>query len=117
MAGTFAGYEIVASKKNFLITCEDDVVARNQATAVSYICESDLTLLQDLFSTKFQYDKTIDHTVWVNVLKDDPARTWNGLNYGYETEQSSRIAIGRAVCPAPPPPPDFATYRPPEPAT
>ena len=37
MPGTFVGYEIVASTKNFLITCENDVVARNQATAISYI--------------------------------------------------------------------------------
>ncbi|HWW97448.1 MAG TPA: hypothetical protein VNY74_07115 [Edaphobacter sp.] len=112
MAGTFAGYEIVASTKNFLITCEDDVVARNQATAIGYICESDLDTLQDLFSTEFQYDKTIDHGVWVNVLKDDPARTWNGQNHGYETEESSRIIIGRAFTPPPPPPPTFVTDPP-----
>jgi hypothetical protein len=115
MPGTFVGYEIVASTKNFLITCEDDVVARNQATAIGYICESDLTLLQDLFSTEFQYDKTIDHGVWVNVLKDDPTRTWNGQNYGYETEESSRIIIGRAFTPPPPPPPSFVTDPPPDP--
>lgn len=115
MAGTFAGYEIVASTKNFLITCEDDVVARNQATAIGYICESDLNILQDLFSTEFQYDKTIDHSVWVNVLKDDPARNWNGQNYGYETKQSSRIIIGRSFTPPPPPPPAFVTDPPPDP--
>ena len=112
MPGTFAGYEIVASTRNFLITCENDVVARNQATAISYICESDLTTLQNLFSTEFQYDKTIDHGVWVNVLKDDPARTWNGQNHGYETEQSSRIIIGRAFTPPPPPPPSFVNDPP-----
>jgi hypothetical protein len=115
MAGTFAGYEIVASPKNFLITCEDDVVARNQATAISYICESDLTLLQDLFSTEFQYDKTIDHGVWVNVLKPDATRGWNGRNFGYETEESSRILIGTAFTPPPPPPPSFVTDPPPDP--
>jgi hypothetical protein len=108
MAGTFAGYEIVASTKNFLVTCEDDVVARNQAIAVGNICEWDLNILQDLFSTEFQYDKTIDHGVWVNVLKDDPSRTWNGVNYGYETQESSRIVIGRAFTPPPPSPPMFA---------
>jgi hypothetical protein len=112
MPGTFAGYEIVASTKNFLITCEDDVVARNQATAIGYICESDLNTLQDLFSTEFQYDKTIDHTVWVNVLKDDPSRTWNGQNHGYETEESSRIIIGKSFTPPPPPPPTFVTDPP-----
>jgi hypothetical protein len=115
MAGTFAGYEIVASTKNFLVTCEDDVVARNQATAIGYICESDLNTLQDLFSTEFQYDKTIDHTVWVNVLKDDPTRSWNGQNHGYETEESSRIIIGRSFTPPPPSPPTFVTDPPADP--
>lgn len=114
MPGTFAGYEIVASTKNFLITCADDFVARNQALAISYCCEADLTRLQQLFSTTFQVGETIDHGVWVNVLKDDdPNRTFNGFNYGYETEESSRIVIGRAFTPPPPPPPPLLPPDPP----
>jgi hypothetical protein len=111
MPDTFQGYEVVASTPNFLITCENDVVARNQALSISYICESDLKRLEELFSTEFQYGKTIDHGVWVNVLKDDPVRTWNGLNHGYETNQSSRIVVGHAFTP-PSPTPTFVSDPP-----
>jgi hypothetical protein len=105
MPNSFQGYEIVSSTNNFLVTCEDDFFARNQALAISYICESDLTRLEPLFSTEFQAAKTIDHGVWVNILKADPGRTWNGVNYGYETEQSSRIVVGRNFQPPEPAPP------------
>ena len=105
MPDNFQGYEIVSSTNTFLVTCEDDFLARNQALAISYICEPDLTRLEQLFSTEFQAGKTIDHGVWVNVLKLDPGRTWNGVNYGYETRQSSRIIVGRAFVPPAPPPP------------
>src|SRR5664279_2980460 len=105
MPDNFQGYEVVSSTKNFLVTCESDFLARNQALAISYICEPDLTRLEQLFSTEFQAGKTIEHGVWVNVLKSDPARTWNGVNYGYETKQSSRIVVGRGFLPPAFPPP------------
>lgn len=105
MTDYFAGYEIVAQTPNFLVTCEDDVGARLRAQYISSSCEEDLARLNDLFSTNFQAGKTSPHTIWVVVLKDDPTSGKNGWNYGYETEESSRIVIARAFTPPPPSPP------------
>jgi len=47
------------------------------------------------------------------VLKDDPTATYNGMNHGYETEESSQIWIRRAFIPPPPPPPSLFPQDPP----
>jgi len=104
MPDYFAGYEIVASTPNFLITCEDDNGARQRAQAVAAVCEYDLKRLNDLFSTNFQTGNTSEHTVWVVVQKASPAGS-GGSNYGYETDQSSRIFMRGDFTPPPPPPP------------
>lgn len=108
MTDYYAGYEIVAQTPNFLVTCEDDVVARLQAQYISSTCEEDLARLNDLFSTNFQAGKTSPHTIWVVVLKDDPTSEANGWNNGYETEESSQIVIANAFTPPPPSPPLFS---------
>lgn len=105
MTDYFNGYEIVAQTPNFLVTCEDDVVARLQAQYISGTCEEDLARLNDLFSTNFQVGKTSRHTILVVVLKADPTSGANGWNYGYETDNSSRIVIANAFTPPPPAPP------------
>ena len=112
MPSYFAGYEIVAQTKNFLVTCEDDTDARQRALNIGGSCESDLEQLNDLFSTNFETGNTSPHTIWVNVLKDDPTSNSNGWNYGYETDESSRIVIQRTFTPPPPSPP---TIIPPDP--
>src|SRR3984893_16289573 len=113
MPDYFAGYEIVANTKNFLVTCEDDFGARQRAQYIGATCEYDLSRLNDLFSTNFEAGKSSPHGVWVIVLKDVPASNSNGWNYGYETEESSRIFIQRAFNPPTPPPPPII---PPDPA-
>ena len=113
MPNYFAGYEIVAQTKNFLVTCEDDADARVRAQNVGYTCEADLARLNDLFSTNFEAGKSSPHSVWVVVLKDDPTSGANGWNYGYETDESSQIWIRRGFSPPPPPPP---SVFPPDPA-
>ncbi len=113
MPNYFSGYEIVAQTKNFLVTCEDDVGARQRAQYIGFTCEADLARLNQLFSTNFEAGKSSPHGVWVVVLKDDPTATYNGLNYGYETEESSRIWIRRAFNPPPPPPPSLFPQDPP----
>jgi len=105
MPNYFGQFEIVAETKNFIVTCDGDAEARVRAQNVAGVCESDLRLLNDLFSTNFEAGNTSDHTIWVNVLKHDPATTSNGFNYGYETEESSRIVLPRAFLPPPTPPP------------
>ncbi len=105
MPSYFSGYEIVASTKNFLVTCEDDSGARQRAQYIAATCEYDLSRLNDLFSTNFEAGNTSPHSIWVVVLKDNPASTFNGVNHGYETEESSQIWIARAFTPPPPPPP------------
>src|ERR1043166_5575934 len=105
MPSYFAGYEIVAQTKNFLITCEDDPDARSRAQNVAGSCESDLARLNDLFSTNFETGKTSPHSIWVVLLKDDPTSNANGWNYGYETNESSQIWIRRGFVPPPPVPP------------
>ncbi len=69
------------------------------------VCESDLRSLNDLFSTNFEAGNTAEHSIIVHVSKDDPKTTFNGLNYGYETDESSRIYLPRAFVPPPPAPP------------
>jgi hypothetical protein len=105
MTEYFAGFEVVARTPNFILTCEDDVGARLRAQCISNTCEEDLARLNDLFSTNFQAGKTSPNTIWVVVLKDDPTAEENGWNYGYETDNSSRIGIARAFTPPPPSPP------------
>src|SRR5262249_4874243 len=82
MPAFFAGYEIVAQTKNFLVTCEDDADARVRAQNIGYTCEADLARLNDLFSTNFEAGKTSPHGIWVVVLKHDPTSGANGSNYG-----------------------------------
>ena len=113
MTDYFAGYEIVAQTKNFMVTCEDDTDARQRAMNIAGICESDLAQLNDLFSTNFEVGKTSPHTIWVIVLKDDPTSNSNGWNYGYETDESSRIVIQRTFTPPPPAPPSIIPPDPP----
>ena len=105
MPDFFAGYEIIAQTKNFLVTSESDPGARQRATWIGQVCEADLARLNDLFSTNFEAGNTSPHTIWVIVLADDPTSNANGFNYGYETAESSRIFIRRAFTPPPPPPP------------
>ena len=113
MPNYFAGYEIVAQTKNFLVTCEDDPGARLRAQNIGYSCEADLARLNDLFSTNFETGNTSPHSIWVVVLKDDPTSNSNGWNFGYETAQSSQIWIRRAFSPSPPPPPSLVPPDPP----
>jgi len=113
MPDYFAGYEIVAQTKNFLVTCEDDVGARQRAQYIGYVCEADLARLNALFSTNFETGKTSPHTIWVVALKDDPTSNANGWNYGYETEESSQIWIRRGFAPPPPAPPSLIPADPP----
>jgi hypothetical protein len=113
MPDYFAGYEIVAQTKNFLVTCEDDVGARQRAQYIGYVCEADLARLNELFSANFETGNTSPHTIWVIVLKDDPTSNANGWNYGYETDESSRIFIRRAFTPPPPAPPSLVPQDPP----
>jgi hypothetical protein len=112
MPDYFAGYEIVARTKNFLVTCEDDAGARVRAQNIGYTCEADLARLNDLFSTNFEAGKSSPHSIWVVVLKDDSTSTANGWNYGYETEESSQIWIRRGFVPPPPPPPSLVPQDP-----
>ena len=105
MPNYFGQFEIVAQTKNFMVTCDGDAEARVRAQNVAGVCESDLRSLNDLFSTNFEAGNTSDHTIWVNVLKNDPTTNFNGFNYGYETDESSRIVLPRAFLPPPPPPP------------
>src|SRR5262245_23127143 len=107
MPNHFAGYEIVAETKNFLITCEEDPAARERAAFLSYTCEADLTRLEQIFSTKFQAGETHEFGTWVNVLVPPPNRRPNGFNYGYEHDESSRIVIVNAFVPPPPEPPSL----------
>src|SRR5260370_34448349 len=113
MPNYFAGYEIVAQTKNFLVTCEDDSGARQRAQSIGYTCEADLARLNQLFSTNFEAGQSSPHGIWVVVLKDDPTATYNGMNHGYETEESSQIWIRRAFIPPPPPPPSLFPQDPP----
>lgn len=105
MTDYFAGYEIIAQTKNFLVTSEADPGARQRAGYIAQSCENDLARLNDLFSTNFEAGNTSPHPIWVIVLVDDPSANFNGLNYGYETKESSRIYIRRAFVPPPPQPP------------
>jgi hypothetical protein len=105
MPGTFAGYETIAQTKNFLVTCESDPEARVRAGYVADTCEADLAMLNTLFSTNFEAGNTSKYGIWVIVLKDQQSSSSNGWNYGYETEESSRIVLQRAFIPPPPPPP------------
>ena len=113
MPDYFSGYEIVAQTKNFLVTCEDDAGARQRAQYIGFTCEADLARLNNLFSTNFVAGGSSQHGVWVAVLKDDPAATYNGMNHGYETEESSQIWIRRGFTPPPPPPPSLFPQDPP----
>jgi len=115
MPDYFAGKEIVAQTKNFLVTCDDNSEARFRAQNVAGVCEGDLASLNDLFSTNFEVGKTSDHTIWVHALTDQQAASANGWNYGYETEESSLILLQRALVPPPPtpPPPDPPIVPPP----
>jgi hypothetical protein len=115
MPDYFAGYEIVAQTKNFLITCEDDPGARQRAQNIGYVCEADLSRLNQLFSANFEAENTSPHSIWVVVLKDDPTATANGWNFGYETEESSQIWIRRGFTPPPPAPPSLIPPDPPPP--
>ena len=101
MPDYFAGYEIVAQTKNFLITCDSAPEARVRAQNVAGVCEDDLAKLNDLFSTNFETGVTSDHTVWVNALNNAPAAPLKGWNYGYETGESSQIVLQRAFTPPP----------------
>ena len=113
MPSYFAGYEIVTSTRNFLVTCEDDPDARVRAQQIGSSCEADLARLNDLFSTNFETGNTSPHTIWVVVLKHDPSSNANGWNYGYESDESSRIYIRRGFVPPPPPPPPIIPPDPP----
>jgi hypothetical protein len=113
MTDYFAGYEIIASTKNFLVTSESDPGARQRALYIGGVCDSDLAQLNDLFSTHFEAGTSSPHTIWVNVLQDDPTSPSNGWNYGYETDESSRIVIRRAFTPPPPSPPSLFPPDPP----
>jgi hypothetical protein len=115
MPSYFDGYEIVAETKNFLVTCDNDPEARFRAQNVGYVCEADLASLNDLFSTNFEAGNTSDYTIWVHALTDQQSASANGWNYGYETDESSRILLQRAfIPPAPqPPPPDPPLVPPP----
>jgi hypothetical protein len=115
MPDYFAGYEIVAQTKNFLITCEDDPGARQRAQNIGHACEADLSRLNQLFSANFEAENTSPHSIWVVVLKDDPTATANGWNFGYETEESSQIWIRRGFTPPPPAPPSLIPPDPPPP--
>ena len=106
MPDYFAGFEIVARTKNFMVTCHNDAEARQRAQSVGGACETDLARLNDLFGCNFEAGNTSDHAIWVHVLQDDQLSTANGWNHGYETSQSSRILLQRAfLAPAPSPPP------------
>jgi hypothetical protein len=113
MPETFAGYEVVARTKNFLVTCADDADARVRASNIAFTCEDDLARLNELFSTNFEAGKTSPYTIWVVVLKDDPTSQLNGWNYGYETDESSQIWISRGFVPPPPAPPSLIPPDPP----
>ena len=113
MPSYFAGYEIVTSTRNFLVTCEDDPDARVRAQQIGSSCEADLARLNDLFSTNFETGNTSPHTIWVVVLKHDPSSNANCWNYGYESDESSRIYIRRGFVPPPPPPPPIIPPDPP----
>ena len=64
MPNYFGQFEIVAETKNFIVTCDGDAEARVRAQNVAGVCESDLRLLNDLFSTNFEAGNTSDHTIW-----------------------------------------------------
>ena len=115
MPNYFGQFEIVAQTKNFIVTCVDDAEARMRAQNVAAVCEADLARLNDLFSTNFEAGNTSPHGIWVNVVKDQPSANSNGWNYGYETDESSRIVLPRAfVLPLPLPPPlDPPVVKPP----
>ncbi|MFN7984652.1 MAG: hypothetical protein U0Q11_22635 [Vicinamibacterales bacterium] len=65
----------------------------------------DLKQLNALFSTNFQTGNTSDYTIWVVVQKASAAAGSGGSNYGYESDQSSRIFMRGDFTPPPPPPP------------
>ncbi len=113
MTDYFAGYEIVARTRSFMVTCEDDADARVRAQNIGRTCEGDLARLNDLFSTNFETGKSSPHTIWVVVLKDEPTSTSNGWNHGYETKESSQIWIRRGFVPPPPAPPSLIPQDPP----
>jgi hypothetical protein len=115
MPSYFDGYEIVGQTKNFLVTCDNNSEARFRAQNVAAVCEGDLAKLNDLFSTNFEAGNTSDHTIWVHALTDQQSAAANGWNYGYETDESSRILLQRAFIPPPPtpPPPDPPITAPP----
>src|SRR5437870_12317657 len=105
MPNYFGQFEIVAETKNFIVTCDGHAEARVRAQNVAGVCESDLRVLNDLFSTNFEAGNTSDHTISVNVMKHDPTTPSNGFNSSYETEQSSLIVLPRAFLPPHTPPP------------
>lgn len=104
MPAYFGNFEIVSQTPNFIVTCDGDADARLRAQNVAAICEHDLRILNDLFSTNFEAGNTSDHGIWVNVLADNPGSNANGFNYGYETDESSRIVLLRGFTPPPPGP-------------
>ena len=104
MPNFFGPYEIVAETKNFIVTCSSDNDSRTRAQNVAAVCEYDLSLLNDLFSTNFEAGNTSEHTIWVNAIQAQSTGP-NGFNYGYETDRSSRIVLPRTFTPPPPSPP------------
>lgn len=74
-----------------MITADDDADSIARAQAIALVCENDLSRLEKIFNTNFQTGDTHDHTVWVQVWA--PGGGNGASNYGFESDQSSRINI------------------------
>ncbi len=100
--GDFAGFPIVASTKNFLITCaEGDADAESRAEAIGQSCESDLAQLEGIFSTSYQVGGRNRYATWVHVYA---GRGGGASNKGWPESESAQIAILDGFTPSGPAP-------------
>lgn len=96
----FAGFPIAGETKEFLVTFagETDLDALARAQAILLTCERDLDQLQAWFRTDFRAGSP--YGIWVHVN----SAGGGGLNFGYDSGQSSRIVVSGTFAPSPPVP-------------
>lgn len=96
----FAGFPIAGETKEFLVTfaSESDLDALARAQAILLTCERDLDQLQTWFRTDFRAGSP--NGIWVHVN----SAGGGGSNFGYESDESSRIIVSSVFSPSPPVP-------------
>lgn len=96
----FAGFPIAGETKEFLVTfaSESDLDALAYAQAILLTCERDLDQLQAWFRTDYRAGSP--HGIWVHV----DSAGGGGMNFGYESDESSRIVVSGTFTRSPPVP-------------